>query len=253
LAPAIAALIGISVTELWRGRAHLSCRVTLTVMSAVTGVWAFILLDRTPDWFPALRWVILVGSVIVAALLVVGVHRFGRAPAVLALAAMLFAVGASAAYTVETVAKAHNGPMATSGPGRNTGPGGSGGPGRGWNSETQNVALEQLVRESDGIRWAAASVGSFSVSDLELKTGTSLMAIGGFSGSDNSPTLAQFQEYVARGDVRYFIVSMHGPGGGHGRDDNGAAHQIATWVEKNFAYSNVGGAKVYDLAAPIHT
>ena len=43
------------------------------------------------------------------------------------------------------------------------------------------------------------------VSDLELKTGASLMAIGGFTGGDNSPTLAQFQRYVANGEVRYFL------------------------------------------------
>ena len=31
------------------------------------------------------------------------------------------------------------------------------------------------------------------------------MAIGGFTGSDPSPTLAQFQQYVADGDISYFI------------------------------------------------
>ena len=35
---------------------------------AATGVWAFILLDRTPDWLPALRWIVLAGSVVVAAI-----------------------------------------------------------------------------------------------------------------------------------------------------------------------------------------
>ena len=53
-----------------------------------------------------------------------------------------------------------------------------------------------LVSNTDN-RWAAASVGSFTASSLELKTGASIMAIGGFTGSDNSPTLAQFQSYVA--------------------------------------------------------
>ena len=85
-------------------------------MSAVTGVWAVILLERTPDWWPALRWIVLAGSIIVAVTLVVGAHRLGRATAVLAAGAMLFGVAASAAYTVETVANHHGGPMVTAGP-----------------------------------------------------------------------------------------------------------------------------------------
>ena len=78
LAPAIAALVGISVRELWRGKESLAPRIVLATMSAATGVWAFILLDRTPEWWPALRWMVLVGSIVVAAILVVGAHRLGR-------------------------------------------------------------------------------------------------------------------------------------------------------------------------------
>ena len=77
LAPAIAALVGISVQELWRGRQFLAPRIVLATMSAVTGAWAVILLGRTPDWWPALRWIVLAGSIIVAATLVVGSHRLG--------------------------------------------------------------------------------------------------------------------------------------------------------------------------------
>ena len=43
------------------------------------------------------------------------------------------------------------------------------------------------------------------------------MAIGGFNGSDPSPTLAQFQEYVADGEIHYFIGGG-GFGGGPGPD-----------------------------------
>ena len=35
---------------------------------------------------------------------------------------------------------------------------------------------------------------------------TPVMAIGGFNGTDPTPTLAQFQTYVARGKVHYFIA-----------------------------------------------
>ena len=51
------------------------------------------------------------------------------------------------------------------------------------------------------------------------------MAIGGFNGSDPSPTLAQFQQYVAEGKIHYFI----GGGGFGGRDGGqpGGSSQLA--------------------------
>ena len=95
LAPAIAALVGISVAELLRRKNSWLPRLTLAAMLAVTGVWAFVLLNRTPEWLPALRWVVLAGSVIVAAVLAVGLHRLGRATVVVAVAAALFGLGAT--------------------------------------------------------------------------------------------------------------------------------------------------------------
>ncbi|MUL84868.1 MULTISPECIES: glycosyltransferase family 39 protein [unclassified Mycolicibacterium] len=251
LAPAVAALVGISVVELWRVRARLAARLVLAVMLAATGVWAFVLLNRTQDWLPALRWIVLIGSVLTAVVLAVVAHRPGKLPAVVALAAMIFGLGATAAYTIETVAAGHNGgPIATSGPKRDMGFGGPGGPGGpGGFGRTDDPALAELVAGADG-RWAAASVGSMMISDLELKTGESLMAIGGFTGSDDSPTLAQFQQYVADGQIRYFLDRPEGGRGGPPRDEHGSSAQITDWVKANFTKSVVGNVAVYDLKAP---
>lgn len=250
LAPAVAALVGISVRELWRFRDQLWPRLVLATMSAATGVWAYVLLDRTPDWLPALRWVVLGGSIVVALLLAVGAQRRGRRVAVLAAFAILFGVAAPAAYAVETVATVHNGPISTSGPskgdpfGHMGGPGGPGGPPGGRMAE--NAALVEMLQGHDN-RWVAATIGSMGASSLELKTGASIMAIGGFTGSDNSPTLAQFRDYVADGDVRYFVDGGHfGP---PGHRESGAASEITEWVKKNFTSVDVDGTTVCDLSA----
>ncbi|MGW4096871.1 ArnT family glycosyltransferase [Mycobacterium sp. NPDC004974] len=255
LAPAVAAVVGISVAELWRVRARLASRLVLAVMLAGTGVWAFVLLDRTPDWLPALRWIVLVGSVLIAVALAVVAHRPGRLTAVVALAAMMFGFGATAAYTVETVAAGHSGgPIAMSGPERDSGfggPGGPGGPPPGF-GRADDPALAELISGAEG-RWAAASVGSMMVSDLELRTGESLMAIGGFTGSDNSPTLAQFQQYVADGQVRYFLDRPEGGRGGPAgppREEHGSAAEITDWVKAHFTKTLVGDTPVYDLSSP---
>ena len=39
--------------------------------AAVTAIWADVLLDRTPDWLPALRYVVLFGGLAAAAALAV--------------------------------------------------------------------------------------------------------------------------------------------------------------------------------------
>ena len=60
LAPGIAGTLGISARELWRGRANFAARAVLAVMVAVTAVWGFVLLTRTPDWQPWIRYTLLV-------------------------------------------------------------------------------------------------------------------------------------------------------------------------------------------------
>lgn len=247
VAPAIAALVGMSAAELWRNRHLVAARAVLAVMLAGTGVWAHLLLGRAPDWWPAVRWTVLVVSVLLAAVLVAGAHRLGRAAgAVLVAAALLAGAGGSAAWAVATVAGGSSGgPMAVSGPAQqhDIGPGPGGGPG----GRFDQAALVDLLSGLDN-RWAAATVGSMLAGDLELESGASVMSIGGFAGGDNSPTLAQFQGYVAAGDVRFFIAGDRmGPPG----QRDGSAAEITAWVQQHFTKMDVGGATVYDLSRPI--
>jgi hypothetical protein len=78
------------------------------------------------------------------------------------------------------------------------------------------------------------------------------MPIGGFNGSDPSPTLAEFQQLVAEGRIHYFIAGgFGGPGGGGGPGgDGGTATEISSWVSSSFTSTTVGGVTLYDLTAP---
>nr|WP_125079772.1 glycosyltransferase family 39 protein [Mycobacterium sp. P7213] len=256
LAPAVAAVTAIAVRELWRRRRFGSARVVLAVMLAGTGVWSFVLLDRTPDWLPWLRWVLLIGAALVALALAFAGNRSGRYAVITATAGLVIGLGGNAAYTFETVTVDHGGPIPTSGPARPDHDGPPGGP-PGPMTPADNPALDALVSETDN-RWAAATVGSMLTSKLELRTTKSVMAIGGFSGGDDSPTLAQFQRYVADRQIRYFIEG-HGPGGPggpaappklgpHGDSGDGTADQITAWVKATFTAVQVGDTAVYDLA-----
>ena len=123
-------------------------------------------------------------------------------------------------------------------------PGGTGGPG-GLSGNTQvAAALTRLIRDgAAGHRWAAATVGSESAAPLQLATGEPVMAIGGFNGTDDAPTLAEFEHLVAAGEIHYFVGASQASFGG----GSGPAAQITAWVRAHFAAETVGGVSVYDL------
>jgi 4-amino-4-deoxy-L-arabinose transferase-like glycosyltransferase len=67
LGPPLAGLVGISAVGLWQRRSRWAGRVALAGGLLITCVWGFVLLDRTPDWFPFLRFVVLVLGILGAA------------------------------------------------------------------------------------------------------------------------------------------------------------------------------------------
>jgi 4-amino-4-deoxy-L-arabinose transferase-like glycosyltransferase len=107
-----------------------------------------------------------------------------------------------------------------------------------------------LQADASTYTWAAAAVGSQTAAGLQLGSGVPVMAIGGFNGSDPSPTLAQFQQDVAQGRIHYFVGSGGGGGfGGRGGSSSGSSSSadIAAWVAATFTAQSIGGQTVYDL------
>ncbi|QTA33399.1 glycosyltransferase family 39 protein [Streptomyces sp. CA-256286] len=336
LAPYIAALVAMGVAVLWEERSAWWPRAVLAGTVVVTAVWAYVLLGRTPEYLPWLRWAVPVGGVVAAlGLLVVG--RFGGRGLALAVVGLSFAASLAAptAYTLSTLNSGHQGSIVTAGPsaggfgmggpggggGRPGGPGGGDGgqrggmqqaPGQGQGQQPQGQAQGNqqgnapggmptlpgggtapggtgtgtgpgtvpgfgegmrggggggmggllngatvnaeakalLTKDADDYTWAAAAVGAQNAASYQLATGDPVMAIGGFNGSDPSPTLAQFKKYVAEGRIHYF-VSGGGMGGGTGGGGNGTSSQISSWVTENFTEVTVGSATFYDLTKPV--
>jgi 4-amino-4-deoxy-L-arabinose transferase-like glycosyltransferase len=132
LAPGIGALVGIGATWLWDRRLGWVGRSVAAATVLVTAVWSYVLLDRTPDWLPWLRWVILAAGVLGAAAVLGGgwlasFRRLVLLPVGLALVAGL---AGPAAYTLDTIGTAHTGAIPSAGPetvGFGGGPGGGGG------------------------------------------------------------------------------------------------------------------------------
>ncbi|MFF5800898.1 ArnT family glycosyltransferase [Streptomyces albogriseolus] len=322
LAPYVAAVTGMGAAALWHRRRETWAALTLAATVTATAAWGYVLLHRTPDYLPWLRWLVLVGGLTAA----LGLVFAGRAGRRVVLAAAGLGVAASlagpTAYTLSTVREGHSGSIVTAGPastGRGGGPGGGGGPRNGTppgangtdgNGPGQNggfpgggpgqdgfgtppgadgttppggagttteapgqgprgggagmggllggtdvdaEARELLEAGAAGHTWAAAAVGAQNAASYQLATGEPVMAIGGFNGTDPSPTLAQFQQYVKDGRIHYFVSGGGAGGGGTGRGGaagTGAASRITAWVQSHFTHVTAGSVTFYDLTRP---
>ena len=123
--------------------------------------------------------------------------------------------------------------------------GGMGGLVGGGGASTRTELIALLQEDAPKYRWAAATTGSQSAASYQLASEVPVMAIGGFNGTDNYPTLEQFKEYVSKKLVHYYIAgnSM----GGQANGGSSAAEQIAQWVQENFTAQTIDGVTVYDL------
>jgi 4-amino-4-deoxy-L-arabinose transferase-like glycosyltransferase len=283
LAPPIAALVGMGAAEAWQRRHEAAGALTLAAGTAAGSVWAFVLLSRTTEYGGWLRsGVLALGLAATLLFLVVGrLHR--RALAVVAGMAVVAGLAGPAAYAATTLATGHSGSIVTAGPstggpggGRGGMPGGApggtppggatattptggtaggttgrGGMGGLLDASTPSAeVVAALSADADRFTWVAAAVGSQNAAGLQLGTGLPVMAIGGFNGSDPSPTLEQFQAHVAAGRIHYLVA-----GGGFRGQQGGSdvADQINTWVSENFTAVTLGGSTYYDLTRPTGT
>jgi 4-amino-4-deoxy-L-arabinose transferase-like glycosyltransferase len=277
LAPAIGALVGLGAAFAWRLRDRFDGRIAMAAMIGLAVAWSIVLLSRNdfgPTWT---RWAIgVIAAVCAIGIVVGGTLRWEKIVATTAIVGALVGFGASAAFGIATAATEHTGSIPTAvstsqasgvgGPGGGTGgaPGGSAGAGKrgtppsgaggqasaqqrptgggmGMGGETSSQLTALLT--STTTTWAAATNGSQSASSLEIASGTSVMAIGGWSG-DPTPTLAQFIQYVKDGKIAYYVGSGSGGGPGGG---SSSAQEIAQWVAANHTAMTVGGQTVYAL------
>ena len=302
MAPPIAALTGIGAVAFYvayrrrsvpagarasgeppRGRSDWGLLLPLAI--AVTGVWSFVLLRRTPSWNPWLSWMVLGATVVAVLALAFGWLR-GRYPAagrksrrllvVSGVAGLIAVLAGPAAYAVTplltTIAGVNpvagpsagggfggfgvpaglardfadlgarggfgagefgRGEFGAGGPGA-AGPGGAAGRARGLGGAVSTKMIAYLEAHRDGATWLVAVRGSDSAAAIILQSGgIPVMAMGGFSGTDPAPTLAQLQQYVAEGKLHYVLIGGAGGPGGFGGSAAGTASSVNSWVEQN--------------------
>lgn len=135
LTPAIAGLVGTGGALLWHARHRTTGRLGLAAMTGATAAWSWCLLNENPDWLPWLRWLVLAGGLLSAALIVIGsVPQLRRLVAVGVLVGTLCGLTGTTAYAVVTTTVGHSGSIPSVGPAGTSGgmggmPGGTNGPG----------------------------------------------------------------------------------------------------------------------------
>ncbi len=113
--------------------------------------------------------------------------------------------------------------------------------------QTNPELVAALRAGADGYRWVAATTGSNNAAGLALSSGETVMSIGGFNGTDPSPTLEQFQAYVAAGEIHYYVAGADAAGFRGAQGGSRDTSDIAAWVTERFTATTIGGVTVYDL------
>lgn len=279
MAPAIGALIGAGIVELWGARERFQAAgLVLTAAILASVGLAVLLLLRSPSfmsWLPPLIVGLGVAAAIVVALPAARGARVGLAGLTLGFVALL---AGPAAFTVNTITTAYTGSIVAAGPqttatdflsgssdtqGRGfafggfpqsqRGPGGFGAPGLGQGGpggfvDSADSALAQyLVSNQGSATWIVAVSSASDAAGLELATGKPVMAMRGWSGSDNALSLDELKADIANGSLRYVIVG--------GQDAglfgfNGDSSQVTAWVMSHGTLVSVSGssALVFDLS-----
>ena len=218
LGPGVAALVGIGVVAL----VHLVRRqrlwwIAVGVAVAGTVVLQLFISDRHPTFYGWTRPVLIVGAVLATAVLAFVVLRGCRPRTIAAaggvlLAVLLFSPTAwGASETANTVMNATL-PQA--------------GPRRGIASTTFGSALSNgdpalaqwLEEHGQGLTWQLVTSTAQQASGLMADQGLSVMAIGGFMGTDPSTNTRAIGRMIADGEIRYFLAPgfARGPNRGIG-------------------------------------
>ena len=289
LAPAIGALTGIAAATLWRIRDRAVARLTLTAMLAATAAWGWVLLGRTPGWYPWLRVVVVLAAAGAAAVIL-----FGRSHKFLAVAAvsmaMIAGLAGPLAYSSSTVTTTYTGAIPIAGPAAAGGLGAFPAAGGSAKGGFPGAYGRRFPGGAEGFpRSAAGGAGGRSFAkggggggllgrDTQVSSALTKLLKDGAAGytwvaaTVGAESAAPFQ--LASGDPIMAIGGFNGTDPAPtlaqfekyvsehkihyfiGRNQasfgggTGDAAQITAWVQKHYTSQTIAGITVYNLTSP---
>jgi hypothetical protein len=230
--------------------------MALPAALVVTAGWAVSLLNRTPTFHTWLRPALVAGVALASAGIWLAWHFRNRA--------LLLGAGAVAAATVlagpgafamAPLTNASTGSIVAAGPGGGGGFGGAGrggGGGPGGQGQASTALISYLEANRGDATYLVAAFGSGSSAPIIIASGKPVVTIGGFTGSDPAPTVAQLAAMVKAGELKYVLISDGGFGGGGGPGGGGSSSSISAWVKahgKAVTGVSTSGGTLYAVSA----
>ncbi|GMA68991.1 glycosyl transferase [Leuconostoc litchii] len=93
--------------------------------------------------------------------------------------------------------------------------------------DVNNQLLSYTKQHQGNAKYLFATTDSNSASGYIIKSGKSVMAIGGYNGTDPTMTLSEFKALVKSGQLKYFVM------GNNSKTSSGQISKILSWVKKN--------------------
>ncbi|MCY8519325.1 ArnT family glycosyltransferase [Bacillus atrophaeus] len=221
LAPPIAALSGIG----WYAMYHLYKQqkdwVSYLLPAAVlitAGFQVYILSAYTSEvgsvWMYALGLLGL--GLTIALLLLKRNHPFGKQLTIISLCVLLLA---PIYWSATPLLYGGNSVLPESGPQLKNSSGGGGM----FTSEVDTGLLSYLQENNTGEEYLFATLTTVTAAPYIINTDESVMALGGFNGTDPILTVSELKKLIKEGKVKYFLLSS----------DNSGNSELVSWIKKN--------------------
>jgi hypothetical protein len=110
-------------------------------------------------------------------------------------------------------------------------------------AEPNGELINRIQSSTPRQGWSAAAVGGQNAALAALATGSPVMAVGGFYGSDPTPTLKAFQQLVAEGRIAGLILGALPPGCQRGTE----SQRIVDWVQQTYKSTPYGSLTYYSF------
>ncbi len=222
IAPAVATLAAGALATLWRSaRGSLAAAVALAAVVAGSALISFAVLAGSPTFVPWLRWVVLAAGVLAAGAALAPRLRAAldpRARRALVLSASAVALlSGPAAYSFATAARSHTGYDPMAGPAPTATRSGvalasaeahvrADAPGTASFASSLALVGTYLQAHRDRARFLVAATDGKAADPIALATGQPVITVGGFTGSDPTPTTEQIVRLIGSGELRYMLL-----------------------------------------------
>ncbi|WP_387407325.1 ArnT family glycosyltransferase [Priestia aryabhattai] len=221
LAPPISALSGIgwyAMYNLYKNHKDWASYL-LPASVSVTTVFQVYILSNYIDQIGS-SWMYLLGIVgLVLTIVLLTLkrnHPFGKQLTIISLCALLFA---PVYWSATPLLYGGNSVLPESGPQLKNSTGGGGM----FSSEVDKELLSYLQEHNTGEEYLFATLTTVTAAPYIINTEESVMALGGFNGTDPILSVIELKKLIKEGKVKYFLLS----------GDNSGNSELVSWIKEN--------------------